>query len=306
VFISDCDIQVADDAICLKSENPYGPLRDTRNITITNCLLSGCCNAFKIGTATEGGFADITFTNSVITSRYPDPPRQLISGLAIEMVDGGWLDGLTVANIRMRDVRTPLFVRLGNRGNNQPEPVPGRLANVLISGVHATGASVTSSITGLAGHPVDRLTLRDININTTEPGEAAWADRDIPERPEAYPEAFMFGRLPAHGLYLRHARAVRLAGLVVESANGDPRPLLVADDVDGLDIDGVAGQVADRAAPLLRCHDVRGAFVHGCQARPGTDVFLRASGPRQGRIGLAGNDFSNAVTAVDDRDPTPR
>ena len=57
VFISDCLIDTGDDAICLKSENPYGgEVRVSKNITITNCVLTCCCNGLKFGTATRGGF----------------------------------------------------------------------------------------------------------------------------------------------------------------------------------------------------------------------------------------------------------
>jgi polygalacturonase len=52
VFVCDCDIATGDDAICIKSENPYGELLPTKNITVTNCVLSTCCNGFKVGTAT--------------------------------------------------------------------------------------------------------------------------------------------------------------------------------------------------------------------------------------------------------------
>ena len=66
VFIADCDIATGDDAICLKSEAPYGRMGLSRNIVITNCVLTCCCNGLKFGTATRGGFENVTFSNSVI------------------------------------------------------------------------------------------------------------------------------------------------------------------------------------------------------------------------------------------------
>ncbi len=56
VMISNCDIITGDDAICLKSENPYGDLLPTKNITVTNCVISSASNGFKMGTATFGAF----------------------------------------------------------------------------------------------------------------------------------------------------------------------------------------------------------------------------------------------------------
>jgi polygalacturonase len=62
VFVSNCSIDTGDDAIYLKSENPYGgEPRLAKNIVVTNCTLTTCCNGFKLGTATFGGFENITF-----------------------------------------------------------------------------------------------------------------------------------------------------------------------------------------------------------------------------------------------------
>jgi polygalacturonase len=101
VFIADCLIDTGDDAICLKSENPYGDaVRVSKNTTITNCVLS-CCNGLKFGTATRGGFENVTFSNSVIFNERVDPKARVISGIAVEMVDGGWLEGVVISNIRI-------------------------------------------------------------------------------------------------------------------------------------------------------------------------------------------------------------
>ena len=90
VFVSDCDIATGDDAICIKSENPYGEMLPTKNITVTNCVLSTCCNGFKIGTATHGVGENIVFSNSVIYNDDITPLNErATSGIALEMVDGG-------------------------------------------------------------------------------------------------------------------------------------------------------------------------------------------------------------------------
>src|ERR1035438_10216651 len=191
VFIADCDIKTGDDAICLKSESPYGKMGVTKNITITNCALTCCCNGLKFGTATRGGFENVTFSNSVIYNEDVALNARVISGIAIEMVDGGWVEGVVVSNIRMQRVRTPIFIRLGNRGGGQRTPTPGRLRGVSINNLRATGAILTSSITGLPGHDIEDVALTDIRIETEEGGKAAWIG-DVPELPASYPEARMF------------------------------------------------------------------------------------------------------------------
>ena len=125
------------------------------------------------------------------------------------MVDGGSVDGVVVSNIRMQNVRAPIFVRLGDR-----KPKEGTfLRNVLIEGVDAAGAIVSSSITGVPGLRPTDITVSNCRIRTVEQGQAAWAHREIPEVADKYPEARMMGRLPSYGFFVRHADRVRLRNI---------------------------------------------------------------------------------------------
>lgn len=201
VFVSDCDIATGDDAICIKSENPYGEVLPTKNITITNCVVNTCCNGFKIGTATHGRVENIVFSNTVIYNESASPLNErVIAGVALEVVDGGSMDGVLISNIQMENVRTPVFVRLGRR-----IAAPGSfLRGIRIEQVRATGALQTSSITGLPDMPVEDIVISNSRFQTVEHGKADWARAEVHEQVEKYPEARMFGRLPAA---LRAARA---------------------------------------------------------------------------------------------------
>ena len=122
--------------------------------------------ASRLGTSTHGAMRDIVFTNSVIHSNDEPISERVIAGLAIEMVDGGTLDRVLVSNISMRNVRTPIFVRLGTR----KESAETHLRDVSISGICAVGALVTSSITGVPGHPVEDISISDVRISSAEQG----------------------------------------------------------------------------------------------------------------------------------------
>ncbi|PZG01930.1 glycoside hydrolase family 28 protein [Micromonospora deserti] len=298
VLIANCDIDTGDDAICLKSEDPYGGLRVSRNITVTNCVLSTCCNGFKIGTRTLGGFENITFSNSVIYSRQVPLNERVIAGLAIEVVDGGWIDGLVVTGLRLQNVRTPIFVRLGNRGDGRPAPSPGRLRGVMISDLHASGAILTSSISGVVDQHVEDVTLRNIRIDTDEGGQREWVDRVVPEVEADYPEARMFGRLPSYGLYCRHVTGVTVSGLTVRCTVPDRRPLLVTDDAADLNLTDIDGSGPGPDVALLDLRDTRDASIRTSRAPRGTDVFARVSGSRSERVALVGNDLTNARIPV--------
>ena len=185
----------------------------SRNITITNCVLTCCCNGLKFGTATHGGYENITFTNSVIHNDDVPLNARVIAGIAIEMVDGGWVDGVVISNVRMQRVRTPIFHSPGRAAQSRDKP--SFLRGVMIDNVHATGAILTSSITGIPGADVQDVSLSNIRIETEEGGKREWVDRKIPEQIPSYPEARMFGRLSSYGFYCRHVSGLKMDNVQV-------------------------------------------------------------------------------------------
>jgi len=251
VTVSDCFIEAGDDAICLKSQNPFGPEpRLVKNVSVINCHLSTCCNGFKIGTETEGGFENITFSDSVISNKEVPYRERVIAGLALEIVDGGWIDGVIVKNIQMQRSRTPIFIRLGNRKRTHENPQHG-IRNVSIENLQATEALVPSSITGLPGMEIKDVTLSHIRLQNALQGNSDLVKRPIPEKDGAYPEARMFGMLPASGLYVRHARNLRLNDLTLTTLPGEGRPALVFDDVIGARLSGIQSSPIKGKMPSL-------------------------------------------------------
>ncbi|MFN0171260.1 MAG: glycoside hydrolase family 28 protein [Bryobacteraceae bacterium] len=277
VRIADCYIEGGDDAIVIKTvARPGQPLRPSENITVTNCVMTSTSNCFKIGTEGTAGFKNIAITNCVMF-RLPHAFRAPISGIAIESVDGGTLDGLVASNLTMRDVGTPIFVRLGNRGRGMTEPRPGILQNVSISNVVATGSLVTSSITGLPGHMVRRVSLENINISM-KGGHGKMESLEVPELPEKYPEAWMFGSLPAYGFYARHVEGLTLRNVQVRWEEADARPGMVFDDVKDLFLDAFQTDTVSGGAPLIRLHNTNGAFVRGARIPSGARLLVEVTG----------------------------
>jgi polygalacturonase len=305
VFISDCLIDTGDDAICLKSENPYGgELRVSKNITITNCVLSGCCNGIKFGTATEGGFENVVVTNCVIFNEDVPYSSRIECGIAVEMVDGGWIEGVVISNIRMQRVRTPIFIRRGNR-RPRPDGSAGTLRGVMIENIHATSAITTSMITGLPGFDVEDVTISNVRIDSEESGKAEWG-RDIPELPKAYPNERSFGRLPAHGIYARHVTDLRLRNLDLKSTAAEERPAIMCEDVKTLDIDGLRSRPTAGAEPVLKLLQTKQAFVHNCLAPAGTKIFLKVEGDQAAGIVLTGSNLMSADQAAQSGAEVPK
>ena len=268
VRISDCRIDTGDDAIVLKATTN----RPCRRVTVTNCILSSMASAFKLGTESNGGFEDIAVTNCVIHDTG-------YSGIAVEMVDGGALDRITINNITMKNVKAPIFVRLGNRARpipDLPPPSMGSLRNVIISNVQATGADTMGcSITGIPGFPVANVTLSNIRIESSGGGTIEDAKREIPEKIASYPSGKMFGTLSAYGFFCRHATNLRLHNIDLSFEKDDQRPAIICDDVRDLDIFGLHAELSPKADCLIRLQEVQDALIHGCSPTMKSDRFLQ-------------------------------
>jgi hypothetical protein len=157
-------------------------------------------------------------------------------GIAIESVDGAHVNDVSVRDVTIDGCSVPIFVRLGARGRGQPEARAGSIRDVTIERVHARGATDTCTISGIPGHPVERVTASDLSL-AVAPVRPPPGSSDVPECPADYPQAGMFGPLPASTLYARHVDGLVLRDVRVTVAGDDPRPWLVTDDVGGLAIE---------------------------------------------------------------------
>lgn len=275
LVISDCIIETGDDAICIKSESLHGaPVRLSKNIVVTNCILSGCCNGFKFGTPTFGGFENITFSNSVIYNDDVSLPSRVIAGIQLSAVDGGWVDGVVISGIQMRRVRSPICIRRGTRHTDNIMPQNG-LRGVVIEGLHATDAILTSSITGLPGMQVEDVRLSDIRIATVMPGKPEWVANPVPEVPGDYPQSRMFGWLPASGLYVRHVHGLSMHNVSFSAPVEEWRPTLLFNDVQDLRCDGLQSTPATRGEPMVQMEDVNGGWFSQTKAPKGARALLK-------------------------------
>jgi polygalacturonase len=313
--LTDSFIDSDDDAICLKSTSN----RPCENILISNCVVSSHCNAVKFGTDSSGGFVNVTITNcSIVAPRYSKViygRQRGISGLSFELVDGGRIDRVAVSNVTIDGVEVPIFVRLGNRGcgftladRKTKKEIPiGTLRNVMFSNVIATRAGKTGcSLVGLLGHAIENVTLSNVTIRSEGGGERERASAKIKEIPEGYPEATMFGNLPAYGLYCRHVRGLTLSGVRLETDQPDGRHALALDDVQNVDISSLNCSYSTGAAPLIGLLQTRNVLIHGCRPSAPDGVLLRIRGKKTVSIALAGNDLTQVAAIsefAEDGDP---
>ena len=288
VRVCNCSVNSPwDDAICTKSSYALGYRRATENVTITNCyvtgsyqpgtLLDGSFKHFepgsaafrtgriKFGTESNGGFKNITISNCVFEG---------CQGIALETVDGGLLEDVAITNITMRDlVSSPLFLRLGSRMRG-PAGVPvGVLRRISISNLVCSNAnsSFGSILSGIPGHPIEDIQLHDIYIQHQGGGTASAAALQPPEAENKYPEPNMFGEMPSHGFFLRHAKNISLSNVEISSLNEDARPAFVLEDVQGVDFFRVRTPSA-KDVPAFALNNVDDFSVYRCKHVPDTQL----------------------------------
>jgi glycosyl hydrolase family 28/pectate lyase-like protein len=290
VRIAGCRVESRDDAIVLKSSLALGVRRSTESVVVTDCDLVNVRNGLKIGTESCGDFKNIVFRNCRLSGRaeiwkpYPIDVRPFPSaGVSLQNVDGGRLEQVVVSGIRMVNVRAPIFVRLGERGQGQTVPAAGTLAKITISDIVATGAEWTSSITGVPGHDVADITLSDIRISGKGGGDAALVSRPVPEQEREYPDAARFRNLPAHGLYCRHVTRLRFERTALTVREPDARPALIFDDVRDATVKSLVATAPSDGGAVAWLRSSRDCFLSGIRSTE-AETLIRLSGAETARI----------------------
>lgn len=275
VRVSNCTVNSPwDDGICPKSSYALGYNRPTRNVTITNCWVTGCyelgsvldgsfkkfplemahsrTGRIKCGTESNGGFINITISNCVFEG---------CQGLALETVDGALLEDITVSNITMRElISTPLFFRLGARLRGPKESTKvGTLRRVAVSNLvsYNCASKISSEICGIPGFAIEDVKLTNIYMQHQGGGTAEMAAIDPPEQEEKYPEPGMFGPMPAHGFYLRHVKNLEMSHVEIQPMKPDARPAFVLNDVERADFFAITAPKDHPNFVLQKSKDVR-------------------------------------------------
>lgn len=232
VVIRDCEVTAGDDAFCVKNTNKMGLARESWNIRIERCIARTPTNGFKIGTETHANISRVIFRDCVV---HPSIPGfATLAGVNIATVDGGSVSEVTVERIHMSQVRSPVFLRLGNRSAaKQSDAQPGSLKAVTIRDVTVDTCSLPIILSGIINHPVTDVALERIEIKKRLGHLPAVNPNAVPENPTAYPEAPMFGQLPAWGMYARHVHRLTIHGSTINvSTDAERNAILVAVDVE--------------------------------------------------------------------------
>lgn len=264
VVVADCILDCEDDGICLKTESTRG----VEDVVITNCIVSSHARALKISLPAIPGsrFNRIAISNCIIKpsrAKTTLHPAQLLGGISgVDLAtssQGAALTNVSVSNLVIDGVLTPIFIRLCNQksakrlGTEKPA-LPGQLENVTLSNIQAVNAGpVACSISGHPGHYVQNIKLSQIDLSFSSQGSEADLSSAVPEKAEATPSPRAFGvNFPAYGLFLRHAKEIAIDGLHLRPMPGEPRPEIVAEDVQHLRLAGLRTNLPGREKPRVK------------------------------------------------------
>ncbi|PWK79070.1 polygalacturonase [Mucilaginibacter oryzae] len=277
VKLTNSFFNVADDGICLKSSDPESCCED---IVISDCRIRSSASAFKMGTASFGGFKKITVRNIDVYDTFR-------SAIALESVDGGIVEDIDVRHVRAKNTGNAVFIRLGKRQKSRDA---GAVSGIHIAdvkaevpagkpdaGYHMDGPRelfkhnvFPVSVTGIPGSPVKDVTLEDIDITyaATAKKTTAFFNIDsltkIPEQISAYPEFSMFGELPVSAFYARHAEGINLKNIHISYTGYDFRTPFVFDDVNGLYAEKVTVS-GFKTLPLMLLNNVKVKMLQDIQ-----------------------------------------
>lgn len=290
VRVTNCTVNSPwDDGICPKSSFALGYARPTRNLTISNCwvtgdyelgsVLDGTFRKFapdfhvprtgriKCGTESNGGFINITISNCVFEG---------CQGFALETVDGALLEDIAITNTTMRDlVSGPIFMRLGARLRGPKESTKvGALRRILISNLECYNAPMkySSILSGIPGYCIEDVKLSNIYIETAGGAAAEAASMQLPEAENKYPEPTMFGMTSASGFYMRHVRHLEMSHVEIANRVTDARPAFYLSDVDRADFFAITAPRGAEGAFAL--HDVKDLRIGWSRAT--ADVTLQS------------------------------
>ncbi|NII27850.1 hypothetical protein HB364_22395 [Pseudoflavitalea sp. X16] len=293
VTISNSYFDCGDDAICPKSHSA----RSVKNLVINNCIIKSESNGIKFGTKGVGGFRDVTISNCVIYDTR-------LSGIAIEMVDGGMIDRIVMNNITMQKVNGSLFIKLGKRSGDKP----GVLRNVTISNLIAdsiglwkpdttapyykvaANPKIGISIVGQPGYLIENITLSHVRFQFAGGGTQEDSKAVMKDEPNSYPEYTNFGVTPAYGLNLRHVNNLLLQDVQLTTLAEDARPAIFLEDARQVHMDNVKAQLSARATAFIRCKDVEDLFVYSCKPDAVPIPFLSFEG-RVKEVSILNNDL---------------
>lgn len=268
VIVSNCRFDTSDDSICLQNSVKDRP---SRNITVTNCIMTSKWAAVRIGLLSSGDFEHVTFSNCIFHDIR-------CSGFKIQSTEGGTIRSMVFQNIVMRNVARPLFLTFNHchigAGAPAKPPETGGISSLRFENIKAVydpgfkpDPAAGIVIMGTPGHYIKNIDLSGIEFIAPGGWEEEMPDAEaIPELMDCRPESFVFKRIPAYGIYARHVKGLRIRDVRLGYDRTDLRPPVFLDDVRDSELSGIWARVDPKTDLLVKRHNSADVDETGCRA----------------------------------------
>lgn len=213
VRISNCNIEVGDDALCLKTSVVGFPCHDIR---MRDCTLASTCNGFKIGTGTLADVYDVVAENITINKHSnpgngnPVPSGDCIAAICIESNDHHRIHDITCRNFTINSCYSPIFIELQNRQSYAKGDM-GQLDNILIENVNCLSSiqPIIFNWQSDGANKMTNVTLSNVTIHNygTQTGD------NLTCMTGGYPDANKNGMANAYGIWARGVVGLKLKWL---------------------------------------------------------------------------------------------
>ena len=300
VFISNCYINVGDDAICPKSRGNI-PLD---NLVVTNCILISDDSAIKFGTRSDSDIRNVLFSNIVI--------RDTQYGLAMYAKDGGTCENIRFDNIHVESTRYdssaaskpariyPIFIDLEKR---DPESKMGKIKNVFFSNITIDSPNGNCLFFGQEESKIENMSLTNISYQlhhrqTFEGNTKPRGARSIKSE-----TSNDFSDVPAHFTFA-HIDGLTIDGLYINdmaSENAHERRMIWGYDVHDVKISGFKNSLEVPNTELPQVHFKESTMIEITDSRPVHTVtpFLYLEGASTSEVFLQNNNFSYLNTIIE-------
>ena len=225
VTVESCDIEVNDDALCIKAGRDFDGLRvarPCRAVRIRDCIVRDGSAGITFGSETSGGFEDIDVSGLEVHAAVP-------TGIFFKSshTRGGTIHKIRVRNIKLQGVRTVVGINL----NWNPEYSYAKIPDGLTE-VPSYWRALATPVPAGKGIPH----IFDVRIaDVTARGSAVLFD--VAGYPEAPMRDFHFSRLDleaARGGRIVNAEHWRFDRCQLRTSDGAPPVLQNSSDIVGL------------------------------------------------------------------------
>ena len=179
-YVYNCNFDVGDDAICIKSgkdEEGRKRGRPTEKLIVSNCIVYHGHGGFVIGSEMSGDVKDILVTNCTFIGTDVGLRFKSTRGRG-GLVDNIYCENIDMINIPTDAVRFNMYYQNNSpedalEGDSQAPAVPvteetPRFQNIHLKNIVCRGAERAVMLQGLPEMPIRNITLENVNISANK------------------------------------------------------------------------------------------------------------------------------------------